>query len=397
MKRTADAAIVGGGIVGCAIAFELARRGVRAVVIEKEGAAGHGSTGASSGCVRQLYSTPPAVALAAESVAVWRDWAAHVGATDAAEYRETGCLYVVHEIDEAVLSMVRDAGVRMEVVDPRERFPWLQIDGPALFEEGGGYVPDPARAAQELMEAAVARGAELLRHRRVVAIRGPGRVTGVRLHTGEEISTPVVVNAAGPHSHLVNLMAGCPLPLTTAPSRHQTIDLPIGRPWDFAARPIPVCGDLASGIYFRPEPAANAVHVGSLAEEDEREFVTDPDDFNPAPSAEFHDRVGQRMMRRFDEVRLPSRPRGVAGLYDVTVADFYPILDDTDLDGYYVAIGTSGAWFKGGPVIGHLMAELIATGSKDVRLPRTGRRIDLGFFGRARRPIGAALGGGVIG
>jgi glycine/D-amino acid oxidase-like deaminating enzyme len=76
--------------------------------------------------------------------------------------------------------------------------------------------------------------------------------------------------------------------------------------------------------------------------------------------------------------------------YDWTVTDAYPILDATDVAGYFVAIGTSGAWFKGGPVIGELMAQLIERariGNQDRRfvLRRTDVEIDLATFGLGSR------------
>jgi sarcosine oxidase subunit beta len=99
-----------------------------------------------------------------------------------------------------------------------------------------------------------------------------------------------------------------------------------------------------------------------------------------------------RLMKRFPEVHLENR-RGLAGMYDVTPLDWNPVLDRTDLPGYYVAIGTSGSSFKTSPVIGSVMAELIETceAGRDhdqdplhLTLPRTGLEIDVSFFSRLR-------------
>ncbi|MEY2478048.1 MAG: hypothetical protein QOG87_3363 [Actinomycetota bacterium] len=65
-----------------------------------------------------------------------------------------------------------------------------------------------------------------------------------------------------------------------------------------------------------------------------------------------------RLARRLPAVEVPSRPRGLTACYDVT-PDWVPIYDRTELDGFYVAIGTSGNQFKNAPVVGRLMAELI--------------------------------------
>jgi sarcosine oxidase subunit beta len=91
---------------------------------------------------------------------------------------------------------------------------------------------------------------------------------------------------------------------------------------------------------------------------------------------------------------MPSRPSGVAGLYDVT-PDWLPVYDRTDLAGFYVAIGTSGNQFKTAPLVGQLIAALVdaAEGGRDtdedpvsVPGPRTGRDISLATYSRRRDP-----------
>ena len=80
-------------------------------------------------------------------------------------------------------------------------------------------------------------------------------------------------------------------------------------------------------------------------------------------------------------------------MYDVTPLDWNPILDRTDVPGYYVAIGTSGSSFKTAPVIGDVMARLIEAceAGRDhdsdplhVTLPATGFEVDMSFFSRLR-------------
>ena len=76
--RTADAVVVGAGVIGAAIALELARGGRSVVVVDKAGGIGHGSTSASSAIVRFHYSTRTAVALAWEARHCWQDWRGHL-------------------------------------------------------------------------------------------------------------------------------------------------------------------------------------------------------------------------------------------------------------------------------------------------------------------------------
>jgi glycine/D-amino acid oxidase-like deaminating enzyme len=100
-------------------------------------------------------------------------------------------------------------------------------------------------------------------------------------------------------------------------------------------------------------------------------------------------------MKRFPEVRM-GPVRGIASLYDVTLRDWYPIVDRTDRPGYYVCIGTSGSSFKTAPVLGQLMAEIIhqSAAGRDVDrdpirldLPRTGLSVDSRFLSRLRNEI----------
>jgi glycine/D-amino acid oxidase-like deaminating enzyme len=158
----------------------------------------------------------------------------------------------------------------------------------------------------------------------------------------------------------------------------------------------PIVGDLNSGIYFRPESAGRDLIVGTTDPEcDAPEWLDDPDDYEHGVTELYRQRHCMRLMKRFPDVRLgPSR--GVASLYDVTVRDWYPIADRTEMPGYYVCIGTSGSSFKTAPVLGRLMAEIVtATESgRDVddepihlELPRAGVGIDTRFLSRLREEI----------
>ena len=106
----------------------------------------------------------------------------------------------------------------------------------------------------------------------------------------------------------------------------------------------------------------------------------------------YWERQTLRLMKRFPSVRMGPK-RGLANLYDVTVKDWYPIVDRTDLPGYYVSIGTSGSSFKTAPVLGRLMAEIIQSceSGQDTdlhplpfTLPRAGVTIDTRFLSRRR-------------
>jgi glycine/D-amino acid oxidase-like deaminating enzyme len=151
--------------------------------------------------------------------------------------------------------------------------------------------------------------------------------------------------------------------------------------------------DLDLGTYLRPSTDGHLLVGGTEPECDPLEWVEDPDDVDLHPSAAVFEAQVLRAARRLPDLRVPSRPQGVVGVYDVT-DDWAPIYDRTSADGYFVAIGTSGNQFKNAPVVGRVMATLVAevAGGRDhdrdpavLELPRTGHRVDLGAFSRLRR------------
>ncbi|MFE3119581.1 FAD-dependent oxidoreductase [Streptomyces niveus] len=100
-----------------------------------------------------------------------------------------------------------------------------------------------------------------------------------------------------------------------------------------------------------------------------------------------------RAARRLPGLRVPKRPHGVTGVYDMT-DDRTPVYDRTDLDGFYVAIGTSGNQFKNAPLVARLTTTLIHgvegghdhdRGGLTHTCEHTGQTIDLGTFSRRRR------------
>ena len=93
--KSADAIVVGAGIIGASVALELARMGRSVIVVDKGPAAGSGSTSSSSAIIRFSYSTIDAVLTAWESAALWNGWSAHLGTTDPdgmARFIRTGML-----------------------------------------------------------------------------------------------------------------------------------------------------------------------------------------------------------------------------------------------------------------------------------------------------------------
>jgi sarcosine oxidase, subunit beta len=319
---------------------------------------------------------------------------------------------------DRVTGLFSEVGVPFELLSAaqlRERFPALDTgryyppralsddrfwDGAvgevgALWTPDGGYIQDPQLATHNLMQAAQEVGARVMLGRQVVEIRqDDSRVAGVRTSAGDEISATIVVNAAGPHSGHLNALAGVAseFAISTRPLRQEVHR--VAPPPGQQISGLTHIGDCDLGIYFRPEPGGGLLVGGQEPECDPLEWLDNPDDYNPAATSSVFDAQVTRLARRVPEVHVPSRPSGIAGVYDVS-DDWIPIYDRTSLPGYYVAIGTSGNQFKNAPVIGQLMTKLIVDceAGRDHdrdpvvwRTPHTQLDVDLSHYSRLRRP-----------
>jgi sarcosine oxidase subunit beta len=360
--------------------------------------------------------------MAREGYYYWLDWPQYLEVEDdagMARYVNPGCLVTKTPLNKNlknVMASLEDMGVEYEELDLdgiRKKMPMLDlqkfypakllndsefgkptgdsIDG-AIFVPESGYITDPQLSTHNLQVAAEAKGGEFLFNAEVVDIlKKDGRVAGIKLKDGSEIYTPLVVNVAGPHSFLINRMAGVEkgMKIKTRALRQEVCHVPAPDGIDYeAVGTIISDGDI--GCYSRPE-VGNHVLIGSEDPEcDEREWV-DPDNFETS----FTDQWTTQAMREAQRIKglpIPNQPQGVVDLYDVT-DDWIPIYDKSDLPGYYMAIGTSGNQYKNAPVVGALMAELIEKieaghdhDNNPVKfvMKYTGRECDIGFFSRLR-------------
>ncbi len=422
MEKSYDAVIIGAGIIGAATALELARRGWRTLNVDRLPASGYGSTSNSCAIIRTHYSTVEGTALAWEGYHYWHDWAGYLGVEDErglAVFHETGCLVMKTEVNDhlrKICANLAALGIPFEHWEPeriRERLPLYDMarHGPprafadprfgeptggevagAVFFPNAGYISDPQLATHNLQRAAEAGGAEFAFNARVTAIpRADGRVAGVELEDGTRIEAPVVVNVAGPHSAVVNEMAGATgdMRVSTRALRQEVVHVPAPASVDYARIGM-VTSDSDIGCYTRPELGGNILIGSEDPECDPREWV-DPDDFERS----FTDQAtaqAQRLAQRIPSLGIPNRLAGVVDLYDVA-DDWIPIYDRSSVGGFYMAVGTSGNQFKNAPVAGLLMAELIAACEAghdhdatpvEVTLPHTGHRASIGFYSRLR-------------
>lgn len=422
MNKKFDAVIIGAGIIGCCVSFELAKKGYKTLNVDKLPSAGYGSTSGSCAIIRFHYSTPDGVALAREGYFYWLDWPNYLGAVDEAgfaKYINTGCLVIKTALNKNLVNVMRsldELGVayeeldlegikkKMPLLDTHRYFPaklpedpgFGQPTGPAvagaIYIPESGYMSDPQLSTHNVQRAVEARGGEFLFNAEVIAIRKhQGRVAGVTLKDERQIDAPIVVNVAGPHSYIINRMAGVEqgMHIKTRALRQEVAHVPAPEGFDYLKDGM-IISDGDVGTYSRPE-VGNHVLIGSEDPEcDEREWV-DPDNYN----TDFTRQATTQAMRaaqRIHGLPIPNMMQGVVDLYDVS-DDWIPIYDKSDLPGFYMAVGTSGNQYKNAPIAGILMAELIEKveaghdHDKDpvkFTMKYTGRVCNIGFFSRRR-------------
>lgn len=382
MGRTFDAVIVGGGIMGCATAFELAGRGLKVALLEKD-AVGAGSTGRSSAIVRQHYSNELTARMALYGLRVFQEFGERVGGE--CGFRRTGFVVLVPARDRAALdenlALQRRVGVRTERLSPEalgKLLPWAETAdvAAAAYEPESGYA-DAHFTVGAYAGAARRRRAAILQGREVTGIRFEGgTVVGVDT-PDERFHAPVVVNCAGPWAARVAALAEGRLPINACRVQVAVLRRPAGY-----EAPHPVVTDFVHATYFRPE-TGDLTLVG-LVDPSEAEAVVDPDAYAEHVDADFVSEVGGRFVLRCPPMELAGSTGGFAGLYAVT-PDWHPIVDEVPPgSGCFVCAGFSGHGFKLGPAVGVMAADLV-TGEEAPRFDAVPFRLGRFQEGRSLR------------
>ena len=357
MRTTADIIIIGAGIHGTSLAFHLAQRGVKPIVLERRFLAA-GATGRSSGLIRMHYDLELMSRLAWKSYQYFMNWKEIVGGD--CGFTRTGFLQLVPTEYEdhlkANVAMHQRIGIPSLLVsseDVRRLAPAFRTDdfNLAAYEPESGYA-DPNGSTASFMQAAREHGAELIQECQVSGIlMSNGKIKGVETNKGD-ISAPIVINAAGPWAADVGRMAGLDLPVDTW--RHDTMF--VRRPSEIGPSHPAVIDDIHA-LYFRPETGGLTL-VGL---EDGNLIGESPEGDTDHAQPGFVEQAVDRIC-----LRIPSMERAslhsAHGGYDGITPDQRPILCQAGPEGFYLVCGFSGTGFKIGPAVGACMSELILDG-----------------------------------
>lgn len=360
MAETADAIIIGAGIHGASLAFQMAAAGSKPIVLERGTAAG-GATGRSSGLVRMHYDLEADARLAWVSHGYFANWAERVGGD--AGFVRTGFVQLVpaNEVEalRANVAMQQALGIDTELIgaaEVAERVPGMVVDDVELaaWEPQSGYA-DPTMSTTSLLAAAVDRGARLVTRCEVSEVLTDGdRVVGVETSRGR-YDAPIVVNAAGAWAGPLAASVGVDLPLQVW--RHDVAY--VRRPEGMGRHPVII--DFPNSMYARPEGDSLTL----VALEDGNPLGGSPDAPVDAAAPGFLEKAAERLSQRLPgmvDAGLHSAHSGQDGI----TPDMHPIIGPAGPAGFYLDCGFSGTGFKIAPAVGAALAELILDGEASI-------------------------------
>ncbi len=380
MRKHADAVVIGAGVMGCSIAFHLAKAGLKVQVIDKKGIAG-GMSARSGALIRMHYMDEHQVKLAATSLRYFQNWGDTIGgAANECGFVTTGFLYLVgpenaeklrHNVEMHQRCGVDSRAISLE--DVSELQPGIMLDGvgAVCYEPESGYA-DPIATNQAFAKAAQRYGAEISGGVMALGLHTKGgRIAGLETSEGF-IETPVVVAAIGPWSAKLLGPAGVDLPIK--PHRSQIAFFERPHALDNKLTYI----DIANGLYGRRNGDGTVLAGSSSFAVPNRQRVQgqtdqwggaydgdydaddglDPDTYKESNDPEYVEHTRQILGQRFPVLEGTQYRRGHAGVYDMS-SDARPLMGKTEIEGLYVAAGFSGQGFKKSPAVGLTMSQLI--------------------------------------
>lgn len=362
----ARAVVIGGGVVGCSVAYHLAKLGWHDVVLLERKRLTSGTTWHAAGLIGQLRATANLTRLAKYSAELYRTLEAETGQPTG--FKQNGSLSIAHDterLEELLRSASRARALGLDVrevtvAECRDLHPLLDIGGVA----GGIFIPSDGQANPVDITLALAKGARAggVRIHEGVAVTGiltkGGRVAGVETAQGS-IRADFVVNCAGMWGREVGRMAGVPVPLQacehfyvlTEPMPGLPGNLPVLREPDACVYYKEDAGKLLIGCF---EPVAKPWAVDGIPEDTEfLELPEDWDHFMP---------ILESAMRRIPALQSVGIRKFFNGPESFTPDDLYHLGEAPDLPGFFVACGFNSIGIQSAGGAGMALAAWMATG-----------------------------------
>jgi sarcosine oxidase subunit beta len=372
VPATADCVIIGGGVVGCSLAYHLATGGMRPLLLER-GELGAGSTARGAGGVRQQFSTAVNVRVGRMSLAMLQRFEEEIGST--AALQQIGYLLLATTDAEAAqfarnVEVQRSAGLAdvelLSVDAAAELVPdirrddlvaatWCPSDGLAgPHEVTMGYAAAARRHGATVVEGCAVEDIDVEQ----------GRVIAVRVNGGRRVAAGLVINCAGPYAAQVGRLAGVEVPVRPY-RRHIFVTE------SFAlSRPAPMTVDFHTSFYFHPEGDGLLLGMSDPAE---------PSSFDTTVAWDFLEHLIEHATWRLPVLERARIRTGWAGLYEVSPDNQALVGEVGEVGGFWLCCGFSGHGFMHAPAVGHLLAEVLLGREPAIDMsPYDPRRFELG-------------------
>jgi glycine cleavage system aminomethyltransferase T/glycine/D-amino acid oxidase-like deaminating enzyme len=368
----AQVVVIGGGIIGCSVAYHLTKLGWKDVVLLEQGQLSGGTTWHAAGLVGQLRSHANMTSLIKYSTQLYTELEAETGL--ATGWKNCGSVSVARTADRMTVlkrtaASARAQGVAIEVISPREAqdlWPVMAIDDlvGAVWLPGDGKA-NPTDLTQSLAKGARSRGARILERVRVTGITVTnGAVTGVETDQGA-ISAEIVVNCAGQWARKVGQMCGVSVPLHSAEHMYIVTGKIEGVHPD-----LPVMRDPDGYIYFKEEVGGlvmggfepEAKPWGMQGIPDDFEFALLPDDWDQ------FEILMQSALQRVPQLATSEVKKFYNGPESFTPDNNFLLGEAPELKNFYVGAGFNSMGIASAGGAGRALAEWIVNGAPTMDL-----------------------------
>nr|MBN2277157.1 FAD-binding oxidoreductase [candidate division Zixibacteria bacterium] len=354
MSKTADIIVVGGGIIGVSVAYQLARHNCgKVILLEKEMFLGTGATAKCAGGVRAQFSTRINIEMSMKSEEMLVHFEEETGYPIV--FDQNGYMFLLSDEDELsrfmkAVELQRSLGLKVDLLEPAEinrLAPPVRTDDiiKATFCNDDG-IADPSDMINAYASAARKFGVTIEIETEVTGIKTEGgAIMGVITNKGD-IDTPLIVNAAGPYGKIIGRMAGDEVPVE--PIRRQIVTT---GPLDYIEPTFPMVVDVKSGLYFHKESPGLLLGWADPSVEPAFDESVDPD---------YSDEIIMKALDRVPRLETAEMAKSWAGLYETT-PDHHAIIGYSDrVKGLFLVNGFSGHGLMHAPAAGLVAAEMIS-------------------------------------
>jgi len=353
MTRNADVVIVGGGIIGLAVAFNLAKfKYGKIVVVEKEMFLGAGATNKCAGGIRAQFFSKSNIEMSMKSEEILSNFKEITGYP--AIFNQCGYMFLLSDEKELAdfskaVELQQSLGLPVELIEPgkiNELAPEVKTDDiiKATFCQQDGLA-DPNDLIQGYASASRNLGVEILVETEVTGIKANSNsIAGISTNKGN-IDCPLIINAAGPYAKVIAKMAGTSIPVE--PVRRQIVTTAA---LDFVGPDFPMVVDVKAGLYFHREAPGLLLGWADSSVEPAFDESVDPD---------YSDNIIMKALDRIPALETAGVSNSWAGLYEITPDHHAIIGPSKEIKGLFYINGFSGHGLMHAPAAGLVAAESI--------------------------------------